>query len=195
MCTMKLLGKTALGLTCLTLLGTPLAASASCSPPGNPGGPCMMEQGMMHRSDMGMAGKGMHLSGDMLEKRLERFKAELKITADQESAWQAFTTKSKQQAEEAKAMREKMRQERMATNAGSEGMSAPERMEKHLQMMKQRMAHMETMATALKEFYGTLTPEQKTVADRHFSRMAEHRQERMKATGKQAGRNTAKDTK
>lgn len=49
--------------------------------------------------------------------------------------------------------------------------SAPERMSQHTEMMKQRLAGMETMANAVKDLYAILTPEQKAIADKHFQMM------------------------
>lgn len=172
---MKHLKQTMLGIATLTALGlSTTAAIAHCNGGKTTPQYCEHGQGMLNQSDM--AGKGNHMSSAMLDKHFDKFKADLKITATQETAWQAFMTKSKQQAEEAKAMREKMQP---GTNATAT--SAPERMERGLEMMKQRMAHMEAMTAALKEFYSVLTPEQKTVADKHFSHMAEQRRDRIRS--------------
>jgi Spy/CpxP family protein refolding chaperone len=52
-------------------------------------------------------------------------------------------------------------------------------MEKGIEFMKQRLSHMEVMLGALKDLYAALTPEQRAIADKHFSHMAKQRRERM----------------
>lgn len=176
---MKHIKQIVLGIAILTTLGLSTTAVARCDGGKNTPQYCEHGQGMMNQSDM--SGKGGHLSSTMLDKHFDKLKADLKITATQETAWQTFITKSKQQAEETRTMREKMQ-----PGANSNAISAPERMEKNLEMMKQRMAHMEAMSAALKEFYAVLTPEQKTVADTHFSHMTEKRRDRIRSAIKDA---------
>lgn len=94
--------------------------------------------------------------------RLGTLKSELKITAGQEAAWQAFATQAKAQAATMQAMRAAMQ-----SDAGT----APERMEQRTQMMKLRIAGMESMSAAVKELYAVLTPEQKAIADQRFGHM------------------------
>jgi Spy/CpxP family protein refolding chaperone len=98
--------------------------------------------------------------------RLAFLKNELAITADQESAWQAFAKQTKQQAESMQALR-------AAAQAAAK--TAPERLEQRAQFAKQRAANMEARSAALKDLYAALTPEQKAVADQHFGgwRMAQ----------------------
>ncbi|MGB7502337.1 MAG: Spy/CpxP family protein refolding chaperone [Azonexus sp.] len=98
----------------------------------------------------------------MVESRLASLKAELKITADQESAWQAFSGKARQQAETMQAMRGKMQ-----SAAGS----APERMDQRSEMMRQRIGAMDSMSAAMKDLYAVLSPEQKAIADQRFGMM------------------------
>jgi len=95
------------------------------------------------------------------EERLAALKAELGITADQDSAWQAFTKNAKQQYENRQARFAKMLEARNAT-------SAPERLALQTEFMKQRQVEMEANTAALKNLYAALTPEQKTIADEHF---------------------------
>ncbi|MGV0952386.1 MAG: Spy/CpxP family protein refolding chaperone, partial [Azonexus sp.] len=85
-----------------------------------------------------------------------------KITADQESAWQAFSGKVRQQAEAMQAMRGKMQ-----NVAGS----VPERMDQRSEMMRQRMGAMDSMNAAIKDLYAVLSPEQKAIADQRFGMM------------------------
>lgn len=95
--------------------------------------------------------------GAFAESRLAGLKAELKITAAQESAWKAFADQAKQQAD---AM-----QKLMTTVQGSAQATAPERIEQRAQIMKQQQAQMEKGAAAFKALYAVLSPEQKAVAD------------------------------
>jgi Spy/CpxP family protein refolding chaperone len=100
--------------------------------------------------------------GDMTafaDQRMGELKSELKITAAQEPAWQAFTGKAKQQAQTMQANRTKMQEA---------GGPTPDRMAQRSEFMKQRLAGMESMNAAMKDLYAVLTPEQKAVADQRF---------------------------
>jgi hypothetical protein len=92
---------------------------------------------------------------------LAALKSELGITAKQDSAWQAFTKNAKQQNENRQAWFAKMQQARSAR-------SAPELLAQQTEFMKQRQAEMEANASAVKDLYATLTPEQKAIADQRF---------------------------
>jgi periplasmic protein CpxP/Spy len=98
------------------------------------------------------------------EWRLSGLKSELKITAAQEPAWNAFSDQAKQQAE---AM-----QKFMSTVQGSAQATAPERMQLRNQIIKQRQEQMEKATTAFKDLYAVLTPEQKSIADQRFGGFA-----------------------
>ena len=98
-----------------------------------------------------------------VDKRLARFKEELKITSSQEPVWNAYEEKTRSNV---KDMRDQM-QAAMHDTAET----APERFDRHIELMKKRLANFENMDDALKGLYAALTPEQKAVADRHFSRM------------------------
>lgn len=93
--------------------------------------------------------------------RLAFLKTELGITADQESAWQAYAKQVKQQAEGMQALFAQAQSQAAAQ-------SAPERLNQRAEFAKQRAANMESMSTAVKNLYAALTPEQKTVADQYF---------------------------
>lgn len=139
------------------------------------GGPGMMGPGYgLHHGAMGHgsgAGRGQMRHGMWsnpaagVEGYLAALKVELKITPDQDRAWQAFTTKAKQQAESMIARREQMFAQASATNQ-----SAPDRLAQRAEFAKQGAARMETMAAAVKDLYATLTPEQQTIADQHLAR-------------------------
>lgn len=77
----------------------------------------------------------------------------LKLSATQESAWQKFTGAMKPSATPA------MSRESLT------GLTAPERADKMVEMSRQHQAAVEQRATALKEFYAVLNPEQKRAFD------------------------------
>lgn len=92
-------------------------------------------------------------------------KAQLKITASQEGAWQTFAAQAKQQAASMQAMRAQMME-----GTGT----APERMGQRAAAMQQRAAGMATMTSAFGALYAVLTPEQKAIADQNAG-MSGHR--------------------
>lgn len=117
-----------------------------------------------HEGRMDCGGPGMrhergafHNPAAMAERHLAHLKGKLKITPDQEPAWQAFAAKVKAQA---KAMGSFRR------HAGQEGPKAwPDRMARQVEFMKQRLAAMQEIQGAAQQLYQALTPEQRTVAD------------------------------
>ena len=110
--------------------------------------------------DRGMGTQGFGNPSAMLEGRLASLKSELKITPAQETAWQAYAGKAKQQAEATQAWR--------TTMQGSTQASAPERLALRAEIMKKRQEQMEGMTSVLKDFYAALTPEQKVIADQRM---------------------------
>jgi Spy/CpxP family protein refolding chaperone len=111
----------------------------------------------------GVFGPGARFAGRdpvaFVDERIGELKTELKITAAQESAWQAFAGKAKQQAQTMQTMRAKMQEA---------GGPTPDRMAQRSEFMKQRLASVESMNAAMKDLYDVLTPEQKAVADQRF---------------------------
>lgn len=101
-----------------------------------------------------------------VEGHLAALKVELKIAPNQETAWQAFATKARQQADAMIARRAA----RTAQAPSATNVPAPERMAQRTERMKQRVAAMEARTAAVKDLYSVLTPEQKAIADEHFSR-------------------------
>jgi Spy/CpxP family protein refolding chaperone len=99
-------------------------------------------------------------AGAFVENRLAGVKSRLQITAAQESAWNAYVTEAKQQAE--------ARRKWMTTMHESQSASLPERAELRNQIWKQRQAQSETMVQKLKDLYAVLTPEQKSAADQYL---------------------------
>lgn len=101
--------------------------------------------------------------GACAEQHLARLHADLKLTAAQEPLWQAFAEKARSEA--GKGM------QAMRDNARDLSLSAPERMARQTEIMKQRVAAMESIHDSFKQLYDGLTPEQKRVADIHAARM------------------------
>jgi periplasmic protein CpxP/Spy len=130
--------------------------------PGMMGGPGFMgpRGGYGPGSGAGLTGpRGANVAANQ-DARLTYLKSELKITPTQESAWNAYSTAMKQQAESMQAMRNQMF---AAAQSG-----VPERFTQRAELMKQRAAGADTMAAAIKDLYAALTPEQKALADLHF---------------------------
>jgi Spy/CpxP family protein refolding chaperone len=111
----------------------------------------------------------------MAEAHLTDLKAQLKINAAQETAWQAFAAQAKLQAASMQALRAQMQ-------AGTG--TAPERMGQQTAAMQQRAAGMATMTNAFGALYAVLTPEQKAIADQNVGMMG-HRG--MRGFGPRAG--------
>jgi Spy/CpxP family protein refolding chaperone len=138
--------------------------------PAGPGA----DHGSMHSGMMGHGPRGDHKGGHhgkwsnpkaAVEGHLAALKVELKITPNQETAWQAFSNKARQQADAMIARREQMK-----AQAPGAAKTAPEILAQRTERMKQGLASMETMTAAVKDLYGVLTPEQKTLADQHLAR-------------------------
>jgi hypothetical protein len=166
--TMKIRHKYILG----AIAAATLAASTAFAEPQGPAAGRHDCQASSSRSGhghgmMGHNRGGSHMSGNpaaMVAGHLAALKVELKITRDQESAWEKFTTKASQQADTMSARREKTRTQMSAD------VPAPERLAQRTEIAKQQIASLETMTAAVKELYGTLTPEQKKIGDQLLAR-------------------------
>ena len=124
--------------------------------PGAGAGP--MGPGMGY--GMGFGGMGMHGFGygpAAADGRLAALKSELKITAAQESQWQAFAGQAKQGAEAMQSL--------ITTMQNSQAATAPERLALRNEIMKKRLEQSEKSAAAFKDLYAALTPEQKAIMD------------------------------
>ena len=88
-------------------------------------------------------------------KREARLRAELKLTPQQEPAFNAFLAAGKP------AQRPQARAEHGKLAA----LPAPQRLRQHIERQKQRTARMEARLAALNNLYAVLTPEQKQVLD------------------------------
>ena len=138
---MKTTGKIALGI----LAGLGVAASAAVLAQGH--GPMMG-----HGSMMGHGPEANCMAGGP-EAHLGTLKTELKLTAQQESAWQAFE----------KTVRAQM----SAHAAGPTTAKDADPMQARVAHMEQRLAGMKEVQKARTDLYKVLTPEQKAVFDRH----------------------------
>lgn len=111
----------------------------------------------------GPCGPGAHPAGGhaaaFADTHLAELKTTLKITPEQEPAWDAFAGKVKAQAESMQALRAK---------AGQPADAAPDRLAQRAGFMTQRAAGMEAMAGAMKSLYAVLTPAQKATLDQGF---------------------------
>lgn len=100
------------------------------------------------------------------EQRLARQKQALQITPRQEAAWQVYSD----------TIRQSMQQPERSAHEKSQPLSAPERLSRQIERMKQRTAKMEQVAVALQNLYAQLSPAQREIADRQAARfMRKHR--------------------
>lgn len=114
-----------------------------------------------------------------VQRHLDMFKGQLKLTPEQEPLWQAFAEKMK--AEAGKGM------QGMRTQAADPKLTAPERMAKMEAMMGERLAVMKTVHESFNRLYAALTPEQKVVADQHAAQMGQGMGAKGGAGGKPRG--------
>ena len=136
----------------LTVISSALALGVATAGEGKMGG---------KNHEMNCPSMGMMDSTERAEKHLSELKAALKLTKDQEPAWQTFSDQVKTQAKTMASMHDKKKE-------GMKDMpqSAPEKMAMMSSMMKERAQNMSTMADNVKTFYATLTPEQKVAFDK-----------------------------
>lgn len=109
------------------------------------GGPCWGYDG----------GEGAANWRDVAKRRTADLQNRLKLNADQEKAWKNY------QATISADMKAVQEREMMDFSS----MTAPQRLEKMQQLMKERDARMASHLDALKAFYATLTPEQQQIFD------------------------------
>ncbi len=124
--------------------------------PGAGAGP--MGQGMGYGMGFGgMGPRGFGYGPAAADGHLAALKSELKITAAQESQWQAFAGQAKQGAEAMQSL--------TTTVQNSQAATAPDRLTLRNEIMKKRLEQSEKMASAFKDLYAALTPEQKAIMD------------------------------
>ena len=98
-----------------------------------------------------------------VEGRLAALKAELKIGAQQQNAWDRYAQTLKEQAQSMLAWR-------TSPDASGSALDRSERFAKHLQ---ERQQSAQKVNAAFKDLYAALTPEQKAIADQRMGpRMA-----------------------
>ena len=100
-------------------------------------------------------------------KRQAQLHDKLKITAAQEGAWKTFTDKTT-------PVRPATPPARPSKDEWNK-LTTPERLDRHLEMMKKMEARMTDRIAATKEFYAVLSPEQQKTFDQEFRKMEEHR--------------------
>ncbi|HKD48727.1 MAG TPA: Spy/CpxP family protein refolding chaperone [Rhizomicrobium sp.] len=94
--------------------------------------------------------------------QLQRLHDVLNLRVDQDGGWQTYVRSTAADPEEAARRRDAS--QRMAN------LSAPDRVDLSIQMMKADLASLERRGAALKIFYASLTPEQKATFDRETIR-------------------------
>lgn len=99
------------------------------------------------------------------QKHFDTLKADLKLSATQETGWAAWVAKIK----EGHKGQDKKHLDREAWAS----LPAPERLEKMLAFSKEHVALQEAHLAATKTFYATLTPEQRLIFDKE-SRFGHH---------------------
>ncbi|MDE2615406.1 MAG: Spy/CpxP family protein refolding chaperone [Burkholderiales bacterium] len=98
-----------------------------------------------------------------MAKRAADLKAKLKLSAEQESNWNAFLAAMKPPTHASMPKREDMAK-----------LSTPERLDKMNEMRKQRDAAFEQRDAATRTFYNSLNAEQKKVFDENTARLHHH---------------------
>lgn len=133
------------GLIAAAALSTAVHAAPPAPEQGGPGSDRGAMQGMHHGRD----------GGDFKQRIARRQAAlhdKLKLTGSQEEAWNTYISATTPSARPARPDR-----------AQWEKMSAPERMERMMTMMKEREGRMATHLAAMKTFYATLSPLQQQI--------------------------------
>lgn len=150
------------------------AANTVFAHPGMGMGPGMgqgMGPGMGQHAGPGMRhSMGGPETAAVVQARLAALKAELKITAAQESAWAAYAGVVQQQAEQREATRTQMQ-----TRMHDPKLSDAERTALRDSMMKTRDQHLVARTAAIKDLQAVLTPEQRAIADTRLQPLRGHR--------------------
>jgi hypothetical protein len=161
---MKAAGKILVAVAVAAAVGSAFAAgpgvqsgpgAENCATMGGPGaghGPMM---GGMGRGGGPMGGGGGWMNPATVDARLGTVKSALNITAEQESAWNAYAGAVKAQAESRAKFRERM----AATDPAA-------RIELRDQHFAANVEAAKSVGAARDGLYAVLTPEQKTAADR-----------------------------
>lgn len=136
-------------------VGIALTAAAFAQGPGYGHGPGGYGHTMgMHGPGGGMHGPQGYGGAGMVDTHLNAIKSELKLTADQTKAWEAFEKSVRNQVQT-------MHEGRTAMRSGGQNPDA------HIAFMEQRLEGMKAVQKARTDLYAVLTPEQKSVIDRY----------------------------
>jgi len=125
------------------------------------------------RQGMGPGMRGQQ-AGVPAATRLADTKATLKITAEQETAWNTYAAVVTRQVDARNNMHEKMQAHFADPKA-----TLPDRSAMQETMLKFRQEMQSQRTAALKDLYAVLTPEQKTLADQNLGGMGGMRGQRM----------------
>lgn len=112
---------------------------------------------------MNSAERRQHMQ-ERMAKRQAELHDKLKLSAAQEPAWKTFTDRMNPGNPPARP-----------DDAELANLSAPERMERGLAMMKEGEKRMADRLAAVKEFYAVLTPEQQKIFNDEFAQRRHHR--------------------
>ncbi len=181
--------KTSVAIAALAIATVVGAAAAADDPPPGPGPGSMMQgwgggwgprgggygfmgPGMMGFGGMGpwMMGQGgsplamCEAMGSRVEGRIAFLKAELKITADQESLWKTYADAARDNSTGMVTRCTAM----MTQRASGAALTLPERLDLHEQFMTSQLESMRAVNGALKPLYAALSDDQKKVADQVF---------------------------
>lgn len=143
-----------IALAALSMGGAVVAAEQQAQAPQGQQRPALTQEQRAAKMAEHRAKRAEHMA-----KRQAELHDALKLSASQEQAWASFVASHKPA--------ERMQRPDRAQWAG---LSAPQRMEKMIEMHKQRTARMEERLAALNTFYATLSPEQKRVFDQQSMR-------------------------
>lgn len=95
---------------------------------------------------------------ERMDKRLQKLHDALKLTSNQEGAWQTYASSIKADIPTSRP-----------DFASYKNLSTPEKMEKRLEFTKSHIPKMEAHLAATKTFYATLTPDQQKTFDKALS--------------------------
>ncbi|MCZ8252848.1 MAG: Spy/CpxP family protein refolding chaperone [Hylemonella sp.] len=140
----------------LAAILTTSALAVLAQPAGSPppeGGPGMQQSESEHR-----AHRQERMKAHMAQRAAE-LKADLKLTPEQESGWNAYLAAMKPPAPAARPQRDDIAK-----------LSTPERLDKMREMRQQREAEFDKRDAATRSFYASLSAEQKKTFDARTAR-------------------------
>jgi len=140
-------------------------AQAGQGPYGRMGGGMGMGMGMNGGGHGGM--RSASAMGDPMA-QLAAAKAELKITAAQEGAWQAFEGVVRQHAAAGQATRTAMQAQMQARQQDPNAAATFDYAAQRETMLKLRESHQATLDTARQALFAALTPDQRTLAEQRL---------------------------